>query len=298
MGESMVHTVKTFNSGTAQCVGDLYLPQDIECPPIIVMAHGFAAERSFRLPAFAEKFCSQGVAVFLFDYRTFGDSEGTPRQWVHPTRQLQDWRAAISLVRSMSQVDGNKLALWGTSFSGGHVVNIAAEDHAVTAIIAQVPFVSGWNLLKIQSLKDLTRLTGAAIIDSVRALFGAAPYEYPIVGREGEKGIMNTPESYEGYLKLVSEHTSWRNALPARVGLYIPWYSPLRNAGKVQCPALIIAATNDSLIPVTAVKDMADKISNSIYVEIETDHFQPYIEPYFSENIGIQQQFIADNFLI
>jgi len=294
----MKAVTKTFNSGSDQCVGDLYLPQGIERPPVIVMAHGFAGERSFRLPAFAERFCSQGVAVFLFDYRTFGDSEGTPRQWVHPTRQLQDWRAAISLVRSMSQVNSNKLALWGTSFSGGHVINIAAEDHAVAAIIAQVPFVSGRNLMKVQSLKDLTRLTGAAIIDSVRALFGATPYEYPVVAREGEKGIMNTPGCYEGYLKLVPEETTWRNALPARVGLYVPWYSPLKNAAKVQCPALVIAATEDSLIPMAAVKSMADKIPGSTYVELGTDHFQPYIEPDFSENIGIQQQFIEDHFLI
>ena len=76
---------KTFNSGSDQCVGDLYLPQGIESPPVIVMAHGFAGERSFQLPVFAEMFCSQGVAVFLFDYRTFGDSEGIPRQWVHPS---------------------------------------------------------------------------------------------------------------------------------------------------------------------------------------------------------------------
>jgi len=294
----MKAVTKTFNSGSDQCVGDLYLPQGIERPPVIVMAHGFAGERSFRLPAFAERFCSQGVAVFLFDYRTFGDSEGTPRQWVHPTRQLQDWRAAISLVRSMSEVNSSKLALWGTSFSGGHVINIAAEDHAVAAIVAQVPFVSGWNLMKVQSLKDLTRLTCAAIIDSVRALFGATPYEYPVVGRAGERGIMNTPGSYEGYLKLVPEETTWRNALPARVGLYVPWYSPLKNAGKVQCPALVIAATEDSLIPVAAVKSMADKIPGSTYVELGTDHFQPYIEPDFSKNIGIQQQFIEDHFLI
>jgi len=291
-------TTTNFLSGSDLCAADLYLPKGVDRPPIMVMAHGFAGERSFRLPAFAEKFCQQGLAVLLFDYRTFGDSEGTPRQWVHPWRQLQDWRAAIAYVQSMPEVNGSQLILWGTSFSGGHVINLAAENHTVTAIIAQVPFVSGWNLMKVQSLKDLTRLTCAAIIDSVRALFGATPYEYPVVGREGEKGIMNTPGSYEGYLKLVPEETTWRNALPARVGLYVPWYSPLKNAGKVQCPALVIAATEDSLIPVAAVKAMADKIPGSTYVELGTDHFQPYIEPYFSENIGIQQQFIEDHFLI
>ena len=288
---------KKFVSGQNNCVGDLYLPDGIPGPPVMVMAHGFAGERSFRLPAFAEKFCEQGLAVFLFDYRTFGDSEGAPRQWVHPGRQLQDWREAIAYVQSISEVDSDRLVLWGTSFSGGHVINIAAENHSVAAIIAQVPFVSGWNLLKTQSLKDLAQLSVAALLDSIGALFGASPYEYPVVARPGEKGVMNTEGSYEGYLKLVPEQTNWRNALPARIGLYIPWYSPLKNAAKARCPALIIAATKDNLIPVAAVKTMADRIPNSQYAELETDHFQPYIEPDFSENIALQQRFVAEHFL-
>lgn len=200
-------------------------------------------------------------------------------------------------MHSLTDIDSDRLVLWGTSFSGGHVVNIAAENHDVAAIIAQVPFVSGWNLLKTQNPKDLAQLSIAALRDSLGALFGASPYEYPVVGKPGEKGVMNTEGSYEGYLKLAPEKTSWRNALPARVGLYIPWYSPLKNAAKVKCPALIIAATKDNLIPVAAVKKMADQIPNSKYAELNTDHFQPYIEPDFSKNIAVQQQFIAEHIL-
>lgn len=286
-----------FLSGVDECTGDLYLPDNVAKPAVIVMAHGFAGERGFRLPAFAELFCQQGVAVFLFDYRTFGDSEGSPRQWVQPWRQLQDWRAAIIYARAIPEVNGDRLALWGTSFSGGHVISLAAEDHSIAAIIAQVPFVSGWNLIKTQSLRNLTQLILAAVIDSVRGVLGASPYEYPVVGRPGEKGVMNSEGSYEGYMKLATGKTNWRNALPARVGLYIPFYSPLKRASNVQCPALILAATEDNLIPVVAVRKIAGKIKNAEYVELATDHFQPYVAPDFSNNMDIQQQFIARHFI-
>jgi len=287
-------TTTNFHSGSDLCAADLYLPKGTDKPPIIVMAHGFAGERSFRLPAFAEKFCEQGLAVLLFDYRTFGDSEGTPRQWVHPWRQLEDWRAAIAYVQSMPEVNGSQLILWGTSFSGGHVISLAAENHSVTGVIAQVPFVSGLNLMKNQSAKDLFQLTTAALVDSFGALVGARPYEYPVVAKPGKKGVMNTPGSYEGYLKLAPQKTNWRNAVPARVGLYVPWYSPIKKAHKVTCPVLILAATKDSLIPVEAVKRMADKVPDVEYQELDTDHFQPYVEPYFSDNMNIQQQFISN----
>jgi dienelactone hydrolase len=111
-----------------RCSGDLYLPGSTDRPPVVVMAHGFAGERTIRLPTYAERFVQRGLAAYLFDYRSFGDSDGEPRDYVHPHRHVEDWRAAIAHVRSLSQVDGSRLALWGTSFSGGHVIVIAAED--------------------------------------------------------------------------------------------------------------------------------------------------------------------------
>jgi alpha-beta hydrolase superfamily lysophospholipase len=286
-----------FLCGNDRCCADLYLPDGVSAPPVLVMAHGFAGERTFRLPAFAEAFCRQGMAVFLFDYRTFGDSEGSPRQLVDSNQQLADWRAAIAHVRALSSLRGSKLALWGTSFSGGHVVSMAAEDSAIDAIIAQVPFVTGWNLMKGQSLGNLVQLTSAAIMDGIAAVLGLKPVLYPVVAKPGSRAIMNTAESYDGYLQLAPPQTNWKNAVPARIGLHIPFYSPLSRAPHVQCPSLIIAAHNDSLIPVAAVKMLADKIPGADYRELDTDHFQPYVEPAFADNLAIQQDFLAKHIL-
>lgn len=71
-----------FTSGGVRCAADLYLPDSKGSPPVIIMGHGFAAERSFCLPAYAEYFAGQGMAVLLSDYRSFGDSDGEPRQLV------------------------------------------------------------------------------------------------------------------------------------------------------------------------------------------------------------------------
>jgi fermentation-respiration switch protein FrsA (DUF1100 family) len=83
------------------------------------MAHGFGAERTWRLPAFAERFAEHGLATLFFDYRSFGDSDGEPRNLVSPRRHVADWAAAVDHARSLSGVDGDRLALWGTSFWGG-----------------------------------------------------------------------------------------------------------------------------------------------------------------------------------
>lgn len=113
-----------FESGGVRCSAWLYRPAGIARPPVVVMAHGFGAERSFGLPAFAERFASRGLAVFVFDYRGFGASEGEPRYLINPWRHIRDWRAALSHVRSLPGLDADRLGIWGSSYSGGHVIRL------------------------------------------------------------------------------------------------------------------------------------------------------------------------------
>ncbi len=71
--------------------GDLYRPEGTGRPPVVIMGHGFGAERRFGLPAFAERLCAAGLAVLLFDYRGFGDSAALPRGLVDPWPAAMCW---------------------------------------------------------------------------------------------------------------------------------------------------------------------------------------------------------------
>ena len=57
--------------------------------------------------------------------------------------QLEDWRAAVAHARSLDGIDPKRIALWGTSFSGGHVVATAARDPKIAAVVSQAPFTDG-----------------------------------------------------------------------------------------------------------------------------------------------------------
>ena len=108
------------------------------------MAHGFSGVREQRLDAYAERFAAAGLAVLVFDYRHFGASQGEPRQLLSiapPARA--DWRAAVAHARYLLEVDPKRVAVWGTSFSGGHVVAVAAADPAIAAVVSQAPFTDG-----------------------------------------------------------------------------------------------------------------------------------------------------------
>jgi alpha/beta superfamily hydrolase len=74
--------------------------QAVARAPVVVMGHGIGGQKDMALHGFADRFASAGIAAVIFDYRTFGGSDGEPRHWVSPKRHLEDWDAAIKHVQA------------------------------------------------------------------------------------------------------------------------------------------------------------------------------------------------------
>jgi len=81
--------------------------------------------------------------------------------------------------------------------------------------------------------------------------------------------------------------------VPARVILLVPWYSPMRYAKRVRCPALVVAAEYDSLIPVKVVVKTASRIEQCELHRLPCNHFQPYVGEFFEKNIAIETEFLV-----
>src|ERR1700720_2875842 len=90
--------------------------------PKVVMAHGFSAVKEMYLDSFAEVFAAAGLNALVFDNRNFGASDGGPRQEIDPVAQVRDYRHAITYATTLDEVDGTRIGVWGSSYSGGHVL--------------------------------------------------------------------------------------------------------------------------------------------------------------------------------
>jgi dienelactone hydrolase len=192
--------------------------------PIVVMAHGLSGTRRDRLGAFAERFAAAGFAALAFDHRGFGDSEGEGDLF-HPTRQLEDWRAAIAFVRSLPQIDPERVTTFGSSMGGGNALAAAAEDPRVAAAISQVPF--------LDIVRQAHRPPPSV---AARALWAAVRNRHlPAVGRPGEAAFINAPGAAAGWRHVVAigEDSRWRNRASARWLLGRP-YRPARAAPRRQ----------------------------------------------------------------
>lgn len=289
----------TFPSQGDQLKAWLYLPSGPAKPPVIVMAHGFGGERWMRLPAYAEQFAQNGMAVFLFDYRGFNDSEGKPRNYVNPGRHLQDWDAAIAYVKKLSSVDAGRMALWGTSFSGGHVIVEAAKHPEVRAVVSQVPFTDGlstqWHYFITEPLLAL-KGTGHGLADVLASVFTENRHNVRIAGRPGEAfAMMSKKDTMPGLLKLLAldeKEFEKNNFCPANIVFTLGLYRPIGYAKKVACPALVIGAERDTLFPPDGPRKMADRMKKATYISLPVNHFDPYVGEPFDKLVKVMSDFL------
>lgn len=286
-GDTQPATV-CFPSAGGTCEGDLYLPFQESAhskgppqSPVVVMAHGIGAERTFGLAGFAQRFVARGLAVLVFDYRHFGGSTGDPRYLVSPSRQLKDFQAALAFVRSDARLDPDRIGLWGTSFSGGHVLVTAARaPEDIRAVVAQVPFVSGLASTLAFPLRYHLPAILLGMTDRIRGAMGRSPLTVPVVQPKG-LALLASPDSHDAYMAMVPDDTDWTGRLPARVFLAVLAYHPTRSAGRVRAPTLLLGATEDAVCPMAATRRVARRLPDGRLEEHPVGHFDPYQGEWF-----------------
>jgi len=274
----------TFTSNGVTCaawrflgIGDAYVTD--KGRPCVVMAHGFGGTRDTGLLGYAEGFAAAGLDVLLFDYRGFGDSDGAPRQHVSYRRQRADYRAAIAAARKLDGVDPDRIVLWGTSYSGGHILPVAVGDGRIAAALSLTPAMDGLTALlaiaKHGGPRRLLPLIANGLKDAFRALTGRRPHYLPIVGAPGSTAMMTSPGALEGYQALAGP--SWRNRVTARTALEVAFNRPIRFASRVRFPLLVQIGDNDAVAPPAAAHLAATNAGRHAQVKTyPVDHFDVY----------------------
>jgi len=284
----------SFSSDGTLCRAWAYRPAGGEAAPCVVMAHGFGGTRDAALAPYAERFAAAGIAALLFDYRHFGASDGEPRQLLSVRRQLRDYSAAIACARELQGIDPARIAVWGTSFSGGHALTLAAREPGLAAAVCQCPMLDGLaaaqNIARYAGVGMLLRLTAHGLLDAALAPFGKVHF-LPIVGQPGEAAMMSSPDAYDGYMALVPP--GFRSEVAARIGLTFGLYRPLRHAARARCPVLVQICEHDSVAPVAAAEEAVRRLGRLAEVRrYPIGHFAPYFGADFERSVGDQLDFL------
>lgn len=291
-----------FDSAGITCRAWHYVPEQpvVKPTPCIVMAHGLGGTRDAGLEPYAERFVAEGYQVLLFDYRYFGASDGEPRQLLQISKQLADWREAIRFARALPGVDAERIALWGSSFSGGHVTTLAAEDSRIAAFVAQGPMMDGqaavFGLMGYAGIGHVLKMAAYGLADVTKSSLGLGPVTMPIMARPGGFAAMSSHDTWDGYGAIHPDN--WKNVMTSRMALTLALYRPVTKADKIRCPGLIQACMKDTVAPAPAAVKVAQKMGDRATLkQYDVGHFDIYVGAAFEQGVADQIAFFKAKLL-
>jgi dienelactone hydrolase len=229
--------VNIWSDGTRMS-GDLWLPAghgDGTKRPAILLTHGWGGLRSHLNGSYAPKFADAGFVVLTFDYRGWADSDSrlvmigdqpatdadgavtvrarAIREVVDPLDQIRDISSALDYLYGEPGVDVARIGIWGTSYSGGHVIYVGAHDKRIAAIVSQVGYQGvGWTPAR-------ERFARQRAVDKARGVIDPIPQGIDMV-----PNLKGTPD------------------LAKMLG-----YRPIESAHKIRVPTLIIDVDGEEL---------------------------------------------------
>ncbi|KAJ7503331.1 alpha/beta-hydrolase [Mycena galericulata] len=260
--------------------------------PIIVMGHGFSADKTMGLAYYAEAFATAGYACLVFDYRHWGASDGTPRHALIIEDQLEDYRTVIKYARQQPEFDPQRLILWGSSFSGGHSITLSA-DATVNAVaaMAQCPYTGTAPPLPFDT--TFIKMAGSALLDLIKQALGLAPVYIPVVSDPGTVGALTTEGAVSGMLSICTQDTQYKNQLTASSLLSLPSYQPRAKAGLINCPLLIVLPTEDNLCLPEGMIQISKATEKCELLSLPCGHFDVYFgASHYAESLSGQLEFL------
>ncbi|HUR75366.1 MAG TPA: alpha/beta hydrolase [Sporichthya sp.] len=267
--------------------------------PTVVMAHGFSAVKEMYLDSFAEVFADAGINALVFDNRNFGASDGEPRQEIDPWAQVRDYRHAITFAATLPEVDAERIGVWGSSYSGGHVLVLGAIDRRIKAVVSQVPLASGSANIGELVRADL-RAGFRAMFDADRAarFAGDAPMMVPVVAEDPmAPSALPTADSWAWFTTTGEKRApSWKNEVTLRTVEMLGEYEPVSYIARISpTPLLMLVAREDHLTPAhLALKAYEQALEPKQLVLLPGGHFDAYVTG-FEQASGPARDFLLAN---
>lgn len=263
--------------------------------PIVVMGHGFGGTKDAGLQPFAERISAAGIDVFAFDYRGFGASEGYPRQTISITRQMEDYQAAILEAQLLPGVDRNRVVLWGSSFSGSHVIRVGSGRDDIAAVIAMTPMTSGLAVSKAavahRDVLSALKWTALGAASRIRVARGGQPVLMPLAAKPGEPGALALDGAYESYTAMAGP--TWRNEVDSSVGMQVLSVRTSAAAKKLRAALLVQIADFDRYVPADSVAKTAVHGRAQVH-HYPCDHFDVWPgHEWFSPVVDDQVRFLT-----
>ena len=274
----------SFYSEGQRLVGDVYYPDGLaarEPRAGIVLCHGYTGVKDIYLPDNARVLNEAGYVVLTFDYKGWGDSEGT-RSRLAPYSRVADVQAALTFIGTLPEVDPERLGIYGTSYGGATVVWVGAVDARVKCVVSVVGIGHG-----VRWMRSVRRP------DEFHDLLARADQDRLAQALEGKSALVKREEILLPDRQSAELAAAARRNNPAAVGTipleyvhetlaFNPEWVVDRIAPR---PILFITTDDDRLVPPEeslALHARAGEPKKLVVLK-GYGHYEVYLEPAFSE---------------
>lgn len=152
--EEVNHRKVTFkNHFGITLAADMYEPKNYDGKlPAIAVSGPYGAVKEQSSGLYAQEMAKRGFLTIAFDPSYTGESSGTPRYISSPDINTEDFQASVDYLRSLENVDKEKIGIIGICGWGGIAINTAAIDTRIKATVASTMY-------------DMTRISGNGYFD-------------------------------------------------------------------------------------------------------------------------------------
>lgn len=278
-----------FYSNKVKCSA-IYFETKLKKPKgLVIMAHGLGGIKELWIDKFANFFAEKGYQCLLFDYRNHGASGGNKRQLINAKDQLADWNNAIDFAKRKLKTDN--IILFGSSFSGGHVIKLLSERKDVTAAISQCPYTDTLATIKALPARKILKFFFPVLLDLLSCLTGYHPYMIKTIGKDEKNSLIAVPD-YSEYLERLPQNLDVPNLIPARTVFQFLKYSPGKYFKKINKPILVVPCLKDSLTPAYKTIKLAKQCKTAVVKGINCNHFDIYFNGFFDEACEYYLEFL------
>ena len=281
--------------------GWLYLPEEGAGPrPGIVMTHGYTAVKEMGLPQFGDAFAAAGFACLIYDHRNTGASDGEPRSEIDPVAQARDYRHAITYLGGLSEVDEERVGIWGTSYSGAEVLQVAAVDRRVKCVVSQTMMISGYrNTLRLMNPTSFDERLASVVDDRVSQVAGADPAKLLMTSDDpGKPHAFAGSRTFRFFTGWGEEASSWRNECTVRSLDMMLEYDVTPFMSRISpTPLLMIVAQTDASTPADealAAYELAHEPKKLVL--LPGDHYSGYSDD-FEQCCGAAVEWFSEHLL-
>ncbi|MFF0087580.1 alpha/beta hydrolase [Streptomyces canus] len=241
--------------------GRFYPPAGEGPYPAVILYTGIGgvAENLYDI---ADPFVEAGLAVFAYDHRSMGLSEGEPRQLIDPWRQSRDSRDAVTYLTSRADVDSDRIGLWGISLGGALSLFVAAVDKRVKAVVSIVPPVSGHSARTLFPPRELAELEELILDQRLAQLRGEPALLLKTNGRRDPDGppvMFEDPEGVE-FTDDFKTFDTYRNEIALLSLPNLFEFEPTAYAAQLELPVLLVTADEDTVAPVEDALEMYARV--------------------------------------